>query len=99
MQLRSALLPLALLALCALAWSGAVLRGGFAFDDLEVIESNPVVQGSAPLLAAFERDYWHHREDAGHYRPLASLSLRADHGHELMQPFSVDSAVLSDPRL
>ena len=40
---------------------------------------NPVVEGALPARAAFERDYWHHLEDAGHFRPLASLLLRWDH--------------------
>ena len=66
------------LCLALLAWSGAVVRGGFALDDREAIEGNPVVEGGAPWWEAFRRDYWHHRGDAGHFRPLASLSLRLD---------------------
>jgi tetratricopeptide (TPR) repeat protein len=67
-----------LLAAAALAWSGAVARGGFAFDDREMIHANPVVAGELPWTAAFARDYWHHRGDAGQYRPLSALALRAD---------------------
>jgi len=71
--------PLALLLLLVLAaWSGAVARGGFAYDDREAILGNPVVEGTLPWTAAFQRDYWHHRGDAGHFRPTASLSLRLD---------------------
>lgn len=66
----------ALLAL--LAWSGSLVRSGFSYDDREVLAANPVVQGHVPWTAAFERDYWHHRGAAGHYRPLAALALRAD---------------------
>lgn len=66
------------MALACLAFAPA-LTGGFSYDDAEVIRGNPVVQGDAPILDAFQRDYWHHLEDAGHYRPLASLSLRLDH--------------------
>ena len=51
---------------------------GPSFDDREAIVGNPVVDGSLPAVAAFERDYWHHIEDAGHFRPLASLLLRWD---------------------
>lgn len=79
---RVFLIPL----LCALiAWLPAVSRGGFCLDDREVLFGNPVVEGDLPLTAAFDRDYWHHREDAGHYRPLATLTLRLDrrlHGED-----------------
>lgn len=72
-----------LLVLCVLlalvAWSGSLVRGGFAYDDSEAIEGNPVVEGQAPWSAAFGRDYWDHLGPAGHYRPLATLSLRVDH--------------------
>lgn len=54
----------------------SVLRNGFSFDDREAILENPVVRGELPLSAVFDRDYWHHRGDAGHYRPLATLTLR-----------------------
>jgi len=81
---RRAAPALALVAL--LAWSAAVVRGGFAFDDREAIEGNPVVQGELPLAAAFARDYWHHRGDAGHYRPLSALLLRADRAVWKPQP-------------
>jgi tetratricopeptide (TPR) repeat protein len=70
------LLPL-LVAVCA--WAPSTLARDFAFDDREAIVGNPVVEGSLPAREAFLRDYWHHIGDAGHYRPLATLSLRADH--------------------
>ncbi len=54
------------------------MRSGFSFDDREVLEGNPVVSGALPARTAFQRDYWHHRGDAGHYRPLATLTLRVD---------------------
>jgi len=62
-----------------LAWSGSVVRGGFAFDDREVVLENPVVVGALPWSAAFRRDYMHHLGDAGQYRPLATLSFTVDH--------------------
>ena len=64
--------------LALLAWGGAVVRGGFSYDDREAIVGNPVVEGTVPAREAFRRDYWHHLGDAGHYRPLATLALRAD---------------------
>ncbi len=54
-------------------------RPGPSFDDREAVIGNPVVDGALPAHAAFDRDYWHHLEDAGHFRPLASLLLRWDH--------------------
>ena len=47
-------------------------------DDQELLFGNPVVDGSLPLSAAFDRDYFHHLGDAGQWRPLASLSLRLE---------------------
>jgi tetratricopeptide (TPR) repeat protein len=64
--------------LALLAWSGSIVRGGFSFDDREVIDGNPVVAGSVVWTEAFRRDYWAHRGDAGHFRPTAALSLRLD---------------------
>lgn len=76
-ELLLRLLPCLLLAL--LAWGPSVPRGGFALDDREAISGNPVVEGSLPLREAFVRDYWHHHGDAGHWRPVAILSLALDH--------------------
>lgn len=70
------------LALCVVlalaAWAPAVWRGGWSYDDREVLERNPVVQGSVPWSEAFRRDYWEHVAPAGHFRPIATLSLRVD---------------------
>jgi len=65
-------------ALAFAAWLPAAIGAGFSFDDREAIEGNPVVEGALPFSAAFERDYWAHRQAAGHFRPLASLALRFD---------------------
>ncbi len=72
-------LALAAVLLAVLAWSASVLLGDFAQDDRKAIHENPVVTGSLPPAEAFRRDYWHHVGDAGHYRPLTTLSLRLDH--------------------
>jgi tetratricopeptide (TPR) repeat protein len=72
--------PILVCALALVAWSGSILRAGFSFDDREAIEANPVVEGGLPWSAAFQRDYWEHVGAAGHYRPLATLALRLDHG-------------------
>ncbi len=72
--------PVLLAGLALLVWAIPLLGSvGFAYDDKEAIVSNPVVNGALPPGEAFARDYWHHLEDAGHYRPLATLLLRADH--------------------
>ncbi len=65
-----------LLALAAFA--PALLHTQWCFDDAEAIVDNPLVEGALPWRAAFERDYWEHLSRAGHYRPLAALSLRFD---------------------
>lgn len=66
-----------LLAIAYLAWAPRIWSAGFSYDDLEMLKS-PVVDGSQPWSAAFGQDAWHHRGDAGHWRPGALLSLRAD---------------------
>jgi len=75
--------PLSRVLLCVLlalvAWTPSLLRSGFSFDDNEALERNPIVDGSLPPQAAFERDYWDHLGRAGHYRPIAALTLRFDH--------------------
>ena len=71
-----------LLGLCILAlitWMTPLAQGpGFSYDDREAIVGNPVVEGEVPLRTAFTQDYWHHLEDAGHYRPLATVLLAMD---------------------
>ena len=72
--------PLVLAAVAFLVWSIPLLSPvAFSYDDKEAIVTNPVVTGALPFDSAFDRDYWHHLEDAGHYRPLATLLLRMDH--------------------
>ena len=77
---RKNLLLLVPCLLVLVAWVPSVFRAGFALDDREVLFGNPVVEADLPLSSAFDRDYWHHREDAGHFRPSATLSLRFDRG-------------------
>lgn len=64
--------------LALLAWAPSIWIGGWALDDRELVEGNPVVEGHLSWTAAFGRDYFHHVLDTGAWRPLASLSLRAD---------------------
>lgn len=61
------------------AWCPSIWIAGFALDDRELVEGNPLVEGALPWSAAFGRDYFHHVVDTGAWRPLASLSLRVDH--------------------
>ena len=62
------------------AWAGAVLGGGLALDDREVLAGNPAIEGSVGWGQVFLRDYWEHLPAgaAGHYRPLATATLRLD---------------------
>lgn len=64
--------------LALLAWLPASRLDGWAYDDREALENHAVVEGSVPALQAFGEDYWAHLGAAGHYRPLAALSLRWD---------------------
>lgn len=73
---------LGILVLAVLAWAGASLRCGFAYDDSEVLSGNPVIEGTLPWSAVVTTDYWAHSPAgaADHFRPLATASLRIDHG-------------------
>jgi len=73
--------PVWIVLLALLAWTPSVWRCGFLMDDRELLLENPVVAGSLPWSAAFGRDYFGHVQDAGKWRPLATLSLRL--GREL----------------
>ena len=67
-----------LLLATALLWAGSTWRCGFSLDDREVLFGNPVVEGELPWRAVFDRDYWQHQGPAGHWRPLATSSLRIE---------------------
>ncbi len=71
-----ALRILLLLTSVLVLFGGPALRAGWALDDQETIEENPLVAGERSAWHAFGQDYWHHRGDAGLYRPLVTLSLR-----------------------
>lgn len=71
-----ALRILLLLTSVLVLFGGPALQAGWALDDQETIGENPLVAGERSALDAFGQDYWHHRGDAGLYRPLVTLSLR-----------------------
>lgn len=70
---------LALVLLLAGTWGPAIAGAGYTFDDNEGVLANPAINGAHSPLSAFGRDYWEHHGGAGHYRPLAQLSLALDH--------------------
>ena len=69
----------ALVLLLAGTWGPAIAGAGYTFDDNEGVLANPAINGAHSPLSAFGRDYWEHHGGAGHYRPLAQLSLALDH--------------------
>ncbi len=73
---RARLLPVAITLLAAVAPFAPALLGGFVYDDFPANLKNPRVTGG-PLAAIFTSgSYW--REDEVGYRPLATLSFRAN---------------------
>ena len=76
--MRSRLVRAGLLAAVAIAAQAGSIPGGYVLDDDLAIVDNPVVNGALPARAAFVRDSWGQRGAAGAYRPLVSLSFRAD---------------------
>lgn len=67
-----------LILLAVLVWAPSIPSADYSFDDVEGVLENPTINGSLPAWRAFGDDYWAHRGAAGHYRPLAQLSLAAD---------------------
>lgn len=74
---RAVLLPLLLV---ALAHANA-LRGGFVWDDRELIEEQEVVRTLAPLPDYFTRMFWSDpmSVSSGYYRPLVTLSYAVEY--------------------
>ncbi|MEM1451376.1 MAG: hypothetical protein AAGI22_19820, partial [Planctomycetota bacterium] len=90
----AAAIVVAIVSLSVFAWTLAIPSGaGFSYDDREAIVGNPVVEGAVPAWEAFRRDYWHHYEDAGHYRPGATLLLRWDRARAERPDGTLDPAV------
>jgi hypothetical protein len=73
--LRAAVLA----ATAILAYAGSV-SNVFVYDDNVAIKLNPVVNGEAPIISAFERDFWGNPREStiGSYRPICLLSLAID---------------------
>jgi len=69
----------ALLFAFAFAVQAGSIPSGYVLDDAEAVVENPVVNGSLPLLAAFNHDFWGRRVLVGTYRPLAVVSLGIDY--------------------
>lgn len=75
--MRKFLPPLVVILLGLAAWAGGTVRHGFSYDDREMLAS-PLITGSRPWVDAARTDAWEHRGNAGHWRPTAIWSLRAD---------------------
>jgi protein O-mannosyl-transferase len=71
----------ALLGLLCVATFSAGLTGGFVLDDNLAILHHPVVDGAAPLVEAFRRNFWGDPlgTDPPSFRPLTTLSFALDH--------------------
>ena len=88
-------LPLVLL-LVAIAYVPA-LTGGFAWDDHDLIEENPLVTGAIHVREIFDRPFWTGAlvEGAAYYRPLTVLTLALDgRWHEGALPFHFTNLLL-----
>src|SRR4051794_32671774 len=66
-----------LLGLLCLGTFASGLTGGFVLDDARAIVAHPVVQGTAPLGAAFRLTFWGAPlgADPPSWRPLTTLSF------------------------
>lgn len=69
----------ALMLLSFLAWAPSLTTQSWSADDHEVILQSPVITGRTAATEAFKRDYTLHVGASGQWRPLSSLSLRAEH--------------------
>lgn len=70
-------LGVALVVGTALLWFPSWPGAGWSFDDRQAVLENPLVTGHRSGWDAWSEDYWHHRGAAGLYRPLVTLSFRA----------------------
>jgi tetratricopeptide (TPR) repeat protein len=73
-------LPWALVALAAIVPYLTALPCGFAYDDGGLILKNPGVDPSHPWWRSLASPYWPAEQQAGLYRPLASLTYRLQRG-------------------
>lgn len=87
----------ALLILSVIAWAPSLSIKDWSADDHEVILQSPVITGRTPALEAFKRDYTLHLGASEQWRPLSSLSLRAEHalyGPESSAPWHRSNVLL-----
>ena len=75
MTIRRAALVVALVAVLAQA---NALANGFALDDVQIIERNPVAHSLGATAKAALQPYWPREHGAGLWRPAVLLSFAAD---------------------
>jgi protein O-mannosyl-transferase len=73
-------LPWVLVALAAIVPYLTALPCGFAYDDGGLILKNPGVDPGHPWWQSLASSYWPAEQQAGLYRPLASLTYRLQRG-------------------
>ncbi len=63
------------------------LKNGFAFDDVTLVERNPVIRSLANLPRIFTEPYWGEGNRNGLFRPLAVASYALNHAIHGTAPF------------
>ena len=86
------LLPVAAAAAAFIFGTPAHLAGPLLYDDKAAILRNPVVVGAVPLARVWAVDFWgenelHHASSHKSWRPLVTLSYRANYAWHGAQPF------------
>ena len=71
-------------------WVSSSPQAGWSYDDRQALLDNPLVTGERPARQAWTEDYWHHRQPAGLYRPLVTLSFRWQRAGSQDGPGSLD---------
>ena len=75
---RQWIIPIILICVVTVAYVG-VWRGGFIYDDTDIILRNPLVRGDFSLGKVLGSEYWETtRGKANYYRPLVILSYCLD---------------------
>ena len=92
MRYRSSALALACALVLAIFATPTTLRGPLLYDDKAAIISNPVVLGTVPLSRVWDVDFWGMNEVSSveshkSWRPLVTLSYRANHVWHGTEPF------------
>lgn len=86
----------AIVVLLAIAAAATSIRNGFAFDDVQIIQTNGRVHALADIWRLFGQTYWPPEDGGSLYRPLlmAAFTIQWVVGHGSPLPFHVANVIV-----